>query len=481
MDRLACISLTSLALQVALRRFPDGHPGPLAVVKDDKPTSSILLLNRTARTLGLHSGMRYSQALSIVCDLKAVTVSADDLASAREEILAVLHRWSPRVEVCSFDPSCFWVAAGGLSGLYGTEAQWGALIRTALIERRYRAVVVVGLTRGGTYVLAKVRRRSTVVRTAEAEDRAVAQAPLSIVPLATRQRRLLERLGLTTLAEVLAIPAQALARRFGTKMVEDLRRLESLAKLPIQPAAVPETLILSQRLESPVTDREALLPLIEGPLGQGLVLLKGKARLLAELRLVFVLEDATLLSEVLRPAEPTTHPKTLIRLIALRLAKVVFATGVVELRLAFDDVALPAVSGELFATAPTRDLKKGAEALALIRAQLGNAAVVHPVLVDSNIPDQSFRWVELERLVPPKSVLPPPGLATAVRRIPWKDGPWASGRAGHRMGLSCRLQVVSGDRVVDKEYWFLGTSRQEVVWVSFDKETHQSRDEGMVD
>jgi protein ImuB len=425
--------------------------------------------------------MRYSEALSLSCNLKAVTVSKRDLASARLEILEILARWSPQVEACPFDQGSFWLGAAGLAGLYGTEAQWGVSIREALAERCYRAVVVVGQTRGGTYILAKLRRRSTVIRSEEAENRAMADAPLSVVPLTMRHRRLLNKLGLKSLAEVFRIPPEELSRRFGPDLLRDLRLLEGYAKLPLQNGPAPDELVLCRRLESPVSDRQVLLPLLERQLQEALPLLARRARLLTELRIVFVLESQDLVSEVLRPAEPTTNLTTLVRLLDLRLARSVFPTSVVEIRLSFHDVVLPPSSGELFAPPTVRDLRKGAEAIALIRARWGNSCVVRPVLVDSHIPERSFRWEEVESLFPPSPQQTGTPFPTAVRRVRLGTAAETENPTGQRLGRACRLRTASAEQVIDKDYWFLRNGRREVAWVSWDRLNKTPRGEAVVD
>jgi len=477
MDRLACISVPSLTLQVALRGNL-GPQTPLAVVKDDRPTSEVLHLNRAARDQGLRTGMRYSEALSLVCDLRAVTVSTTALDEARQAILQVLWRWSPQVETCSFDPAAFWVGVGGLRGLYGTEAQWGASLRKALADLGYRAVVVVGLTRGGTYVLARSRRRSTVVGPS-AEQWALDQAPISLFPLTRRHRRLLEALGLTTLASVLKVPPGDLARRLGPELGVALRQLEALAHVPLQSSLPAEPLCRVRRLETPVADRRVLRSLLEAPLESGLAALVQQAKQMAELRLILVLESHELVPEVLRPAEPTTNLGLILKLLSLRLDQCVLPTPVTELRLAFEAVPLPPATGDLFEVCPPRALGRGAEALALLRAQWGNDSVVKAVLVDSHVPDQAFRWEPIETLVPPIHQ-PPRGTGTAVRRIRWRGGVEGN-PCGQRLGPSLLLRVVSGPQVQEREYWFLRTRRREVVWVSWDRMSQSSRWEGVID
>jgi protein ImuB len=481
MDRLACISVPSLPLQIALRRLPPGPAIPVALVKEDRPSSLLLQLNRPARERGLRPGMRYSEGLSIVADLQAAVVLPDELAAARHEILQTLSRWSPRFEVCPYEQGSFWVDASGLSGLYGSEAGWGAGVRAALAGLRYRAVVVVGLTRGGTYVLARSRRRSTVVRSREAEVRALEAAPLSIFPLTARHRRILAQLGVKSLSGVLALPAEELARRFGPELVRDLRVLADDTRLPLQQTEAAEPWSRVRRLEPPVSDRQALVPLVEEPLVEGLDELRRRGRLLAELRVVLVLESGSLVTEVLRPAEPTTRRDTLVRLLELRLARCELPEPVAELRLGLVDVAAPTGSGELFAPPRLRDPRKGAEALALIRAHWGNAAVVRPVPADSHIPELSYRWEEADRVLEP--VLRPPVVpfATAVRRVALGPRRHDRNPAGRRLGASCRLRVSAGSVAVDKEYWFLRNTRGEVAWVSWDKQTQKPGWEGTVD
>lgn len=479
MDRLACISLPGLSLQVALRKFPPGFQAPLALVADDRPASPLLAVNRWARERGLQPGLRYSEALGIERSLRAVTVSDAELASAREEVLDIARRFSPVVDVCPFDGGSFWLEASGLQSLYGSEVDWGRALRNELARLRYRGVVVVGHTRGGTYVLARTRRRSTVVRSIDAERRALDEAPLGVFPVTARHRRQLALLGLTTLASVLAVPTEELTSRFGPELIRDLRSLEALNSVPLQGVAEKDTLIVRRKLEPGVTDRTALLALLEAPVLEGLASLGRRGRLLSELHLVFVLESGALETEVFRPAEPTLRSAVLLKLLGLRLDRCEWSEAVVELRLAFSEASLPPSSEELFSSDAPRDLRRGSEALALIRARWGNGAVVRARLIDSHVPDRSFLWEPVERLSPPR-VHEPRGDLTAVRRVPRPGNTPAGNPSGERLGRSCRLHVL-GPQPVDKEYWFLRNRRQEVAWVSWDRLAGRPCWEGMVD
>ncbi len=477
MGRLACIEFPQLPLQLALRREPVS--GPLAVVREDKPSAPLVFLNKAAAEQGLKVGMRYSEALAIVSSLRGVTVSPQELDGVRQQIRDELSRWSPVVEESTFDPGCFWLAASGLSGLYGTETEWGKAVRQALRRQRLRAAVVVGSTRAGTWVLARVRGRSSVVGSAVVEQQALEDAPVGVFSVGARHRRLLERLGIRTLSQLLSFPETEVARRFGPELLREVRCLQQLDRLPLQQPPASDPWTVSRRLGFPWQDRETLAPLLLELVLPGLEVLARKGRLLAELRLVLVLESHELVSEIIRPAQPTTQMKLLKRLLELRLSQGSPLGAVIEVRATLVDVASPPHTGELFAAAAPRSLEAGEQALALLRAKLGNASVVHPVLADSHVPELSFQWRETMRLKRPVPLDAGPGENSAVRRV-FRLPPRAA-VPGQRLAGPLLLQTLAVLPPLDREEWYLRNPRQEVQWVSLDRQTRGTTLLGMVD
>jgi len=478
MVRLACISLPSLPLQMALGRRPVQSVSPLAVVRNDRPASPLLQLDRRARDEGLRPGMRYSSALALVPELTAVTVGAEDRAAARQQIRRILDRWSPRVEVCPLDPDSFWADPRGLEGLFGTEAQWGAAVRQDLGRLGFRAVVIIGSTRLGTYILTRTRRRSTVVRTPEAERAAIDGAPLTAFPLGLRQRRLLDTLGVTTWGELTALPADDWERRLGP-LLSPVRQLQSWDTVPLQPLAEAPDQTVSKTLEAPVSDRPSLLIILETLLEEVLAPLVRFGRRVSELRTVFVLESGAQEAEVLRPAEPTARVKPLAKLLDLRLQKLVLTEGVVQIRLHWEQVGIGPQAGDWFET-PGRDAGAGDQALALVQARWGNEAAVHPVLADSAWPNRAFVWAPWEGLRPPRLRTRVLEAATAVRRI-WVQGPRPGGPAGRRRAGPFRFREATDTKPLERDDWLLEGTRGEVAWVSWDPGAGVASWEGVVD
>src|SRR5690606_9293247 len=137
------------------------------------------------------------------------------------------------------------------------------------------------------------------------------------------------------------------------------------------------------------------------------------------------LEDGSRRHEILTPARPTRDGPQLLELLRLRLEAVELPCRVEELRLEVEPGRLDdggTVQAELFPVAGpgggARDAEAGARALARLRAELGDAAVVRARLADRWLPEGSFLW---EPLGPRAALLPAPPSATEdpplVRRI----------------------------------------------------------------
>ena len=115
MDRLACVDLPVLPLQLLLRRHPDWRRQPAAVVDRDKAQGTLLWVNEAARQKRILPGMRYATALSLTHDLRASTVDDAEVERARREILVHLQGFSAGVEPSSGEPGVFWMDAAGLA------------------------------------------------------------------------------------------------------------------------------------------------------------------------------------------------------------------------------------------------------------------------------------------------------------------------------------------------------------------------------
>src|SRR5258708_39725355 len=95
MDRLACVNIAALPLQLLLQAEPAWRDQPAVVVEDDRPQALVLFLNARARRLGVRAGERYATARALTSDLRAGTISRARIDRGLHAPAGPLRRFSP--------------------------------------------------------------------------------------------------------------------------------------------------------------------------------------------------------------------------------------------------------------------------------------------------------------------------------------------------------------------------------------------------
>lgn len=481
MDRLACVDVPALPLQLLLRAHEDWRAFPVAVVEEEKPLAFIAWVNERAYRLSILPGMRYAAGLSISGDLRAGVVSESEIAQAVSQVTESLREFTPHIEPSMDEPGVFWLDASGLSGLFPSLQTWGEQIRAKLASEKLRASVVIGFSRFGTYALAKSRRTVTLLETPESERTAASRVPLRRLRFNPETREALHKLGIETVGQFLELPASGLLQRFGP----EAKRLHDLASgsawNPLQPKPAVAPLTGRMELGFPETDvmrlvfcvKRLLHPLIEG--------LVEREQALWELALTLHFEDAAPKIERLRPAEPTLEVTQLLNLVHLRFEAIQLPGGVVELALEATGVPASREQLRLHASRPRRDLAAATRALARIRAEFGEDVVVRPVLKAGHLPEASFAWEPLQTLTRVDVAAPySPVLVLRVLEkplpLPLRERREPEGWLLHdwRMGPVTKLDgpyEVSGGwwgGGVQRAYHFAETQRGDQLWLYYD-------------
>jgi protein ImuB len=486
MDRLACVDLSDLPLQVLRRAHPEWAQFPVAVVDEDRPQGRVLWACDQARRCGVLPGLRYAQALSLASTLCAGVVAADELGQVGGGVADRLRRLTPDVEP-AHEPGTFWLSGQGLGSLFRSATAWGRAISAALGELGWASSVVVGFTRFGSYAVARLGQPLVVFRDPLAERRAAHAVPLDRLGLDPELRALLAKLGITTVAGYLALPPGGLLVRFGPSA----RRLHELAAGtgwdPLQPEAPIAPIEARILLDDGETDLSRLLFLVKGGVQRVLGQLAERKQALAELLVELTLDGAARQDEIIKPAEPTLDDRTLLRLLHLRFESSPPRAAVEEIRLGA--VGAPARTEQLalFRRATRRDPRAADEALALLRADLGNGAVRKAVLRDGHLPEAQYAWVDLEHVALPRPRAEPelqlvrrirarPTLVAPQRHSVRDDG-WLL--SGLEQGAVTNLHgpyIVSGgwwEDGTEREYAFAETQRGECLWLYYDRRSRR--------
>jgi protein ImuB len=404
MDRLACVDVRALPLQLALRAEPAWRERPAAVLDRDASGGRVLWLDEKARARGVLPGMTHAAALALATDLVARAVPAHEVERGTRELRELIERFSPEVEPCADDPGIFWVDVGGLELFHPTVDAWAAALHAALAERGFASAIAVGFRREAVFAAARAlgRARIRIAPTPERELAELAAVELARLDFEPEARDALDALGVRTLGELARLPANGLELRFGGEVSRWQRIATGLFAGEFAPSTLAEPERALADFEHALASSDALLAAFEELAAPVFARLAARERAVKSLAVTLELDGAAPKRIELSTAAPTHALAEFRRLLALRLERVTLARGVERLALEFRDVAARPDELALFAERPKRDLAAASRALAALRAAFGPSAVVVARLVERHLPEASFEWVPLERAAAPR-------------------------------------------------------------------------------
>jgi protein ImuB len=342
--------------------------------------------------------------------------------------------------------------------------------------------VAVGFSRFGTYAVAKTYDGVTLF-----EDPAGERARASAVPIArlgfdAGLRDALEKLGIRKLGAFLNLPAAGVLKRFGAEVL----RLHQLARGelwdPLQPEIPVEPAAGRAVLDYPETNLERLMAVIESLLEPVRETLSRRDELASALDLRFVFDDGRKHTERIEPAGPTLDAPLLLELVRLRLASMSLASGVTDVEIEARRERAHRKQCDLFEKQSPRDLVAANRALARIRAEYGEAAVVKARLRDGHLPEACFEWEPAKKIPAPA----PRNVAARplVRRIYARPVPFSKTRHREPKAALAHMfedrlieetigpYIVSGGwwtREVHREYYFVRTETGRWLWLYYDR------------
>jgi len=489
--KVACLDLPALPLQLVWRKEPELRAQAVVVIDEDRPQGHVLWACERARGCGILPGQRYAHALSLHRGLRARVVPPETIEAAITELRTTLHRFSPRVE--PGEPGTFWLDGEGLERIFvdakGPHGHaWGMAIQRAIVALGFSGAIVVGFSRFATFAIARATGGGiTLLRTDRDERSAASAVPLARLDIDPKLRDSLARLGVTTLGQMVRLPGGGILERFGS----DAHRLYQLAAGerwdPLVPLAPPEAPDEHVVLDDDEHDVERLVFFLKGAIDRLLDRLAARGRALValhvELTLRHAVGDTEVRADCIKPAAPTLDGRALLRLVHLRLTGMPPAAPVNAARVWADDALATREQLAMFAQKPRRDLRAANEALARVRAELGDDAVVRAVLREGHLPEASFGWERLTHVVQaspvPKHVRPlvrrlytkPQLLPPQARQV--RDDGWLLSGLEH--GAVVRIlgpYVVSGgwwQHELHREYHFAELRRGDCLWVYYDR------------
>jgi protein ImuB len=467
--RLACISVAALPLQILLRAHPDWRHLPTAVVESDRPNATVLYLNGQAHQAGIRSGQRYATALALARNLQAGTVSQSQIEDAVQALADQLRRHSPHIEPAPGMPGVLWVDVQGLDHLYPSLHTWADAVLMELRSMGMKATVAVGFSRFGTYALAMAHQGTLVCENAAQEQASIQRIPLNCLNLDPEIRERLRMLGVITIGNFLRLPSEGIRTRFGNQIDEMYQLAKGNRWAPLCPAPAKEVFTRSIEFEEPESNTERLVFVIKRLLDGFVMVLTRQSKAVIDVNLEMKLQDRAMRTEHIRPATPTLDVAELLGLILLRLNRLQLSAGIVTLCVTVE--ACPATSNQrrLFLE-HRRDIDAANQALARVRAECGEQAVVCARICNAHSPAARFMWEPLKQ-APIRSAPRVVASRPLIRRI------YMQPLLLQKSSLETSAQRKFGPYILSggwwaggarRDYYYIQTHSGRILWVHYD-------------
>ncbi len=485
MERLGCVDVRALPLQLLLRTHPDWRTLPVVVVDRDKSTGLIQWANEHAYARRIFPGMRYAAALSLSRDLRGGVVQEAEIGDAVDLLTRRLWCFSPRIEPSPREHGIFWLDASGLRNIFPSFDAWATRICDDLRAIQLHAIVAVGFSRFGSYAGARSSARNRVFQSANEERAYLRRVPIERIIADASLRDTLFKLGVETLGAFIDLPAGGIRKRFGAEAYELHRFARGEGWDTLDPEVLFEPVERREPLDYPEDNSERLLFRFAGMLHGMLSELSARHEALKMLRFWLHLGDGSQQESEISPAIPTLDANQILVLLRLRLSAITLTASVMEIKVRAIGVAASQQQLALFQESALRNVDAAQRAFATIRAELGNDAVVYARLCEGQLPEAQYAWERLYTLAIPKSprmasrqlvrliYAPAVELPPSDRHEP--DGWLIAGIAEGPVEEVVGPQIVSGGwwtKDVSRAYFYVRTRSGRWLWIYHD---HQRR------
>lgn len=431
----ACIQLPQLALDAVLRRLPDPDP-PLALVEGPAQLRSLHAVNGAAASAGLRPGMRLSAAHALLSDVRLH--AHDPQAGARWQRFLAAWAYRHSSLVSGQWPHAIVLEARASFRLFGPWPQFEARLREELTTMGFRHRIALAPTPRAAHVFAGLRD-GLAVSNAGALPGLLDRVPVRRAALPGEAGERLQRMGLRTLAQVRALPRDALRRRFGAALLDHLDRLYGQIDDPLDCYAPPDRFEMRIELGHEVEHHPALLfPLrrLIGDLGTYLSIRDGGVQ-----RFVLRLEHESGYRDVeVGLLAPERTPSVLFELARSRLERATIDHPVVALGLIARELPpfIPA-SRDLFDPRP-QQAQDWPHLRERLRARLGDNAVYRVEPAGDPRPERAWRRAcgDAPARIAQAPLRPPRPTWLLPRPVPLRDP---------------RLRIVSGPERLESGWW----------------------------
>lgn len=378
---------------------------PLVIVARRGTVLALVATDRAARRAGLYPGLNFADARARVPHMRVV--EHDEAADTHllEAIADWCERYSPFV--ASEAPDGIVCDITGVDHLFGGEAGLMADVTRRLGGQGFALCAAIAGTPRAARAMARFGKGGIVPPGAEAGH--VGPLPIEALEAEPKTVTALRRAGLVAIEDLAKRPKKPLAARFGSALTDSLAQMLGEIDRPITPRRPLPLFVAEQRFADPIGLMEDISLALDTLTERLCVELSRHGQGGRCFEMVFFRADGKIVRIELLSGQPLKTPKTLKRLIEMRLDAL---TDPLDPGFGFDMIQLCALAGD--------------EAPALQNALDGRAAAGQAVgeLVDRL--SARFGAGSVQRYVPQDSHLPEraaramPAISDAAGRGEWR-------------------------------------------------------------
>src|SRR3990172_4691133 len=244
------LPLSELPLEALLRGLP--LPEACAVADSHR----IVACDGKARSRGVRARMSASAALALAPQLRICQRDASAETEALLGVAAWVMQFTPNVAL-EFPDAALLEISGSLK-LFGGLAQIVGDLREGLAAMGFTACVSVAPTASAACWLVRAGKEALVTE-GERIDDAVSPLPASVLRCDADTLESRGAIGAATVGDLLALPREGLARRFGQALLDDIDRARGRLPDPRTFFTPPPRFVAGVELLAEVTQAEALL------------------------------------------------------------------------------------------------------------------------------------------------------------------------------------------------------------------------------
>ena len=396
-----CLHFPDLPLRIFARAGMREIP---SVVSTASHRPDVLVANDAAQKRGIVSGMSIAAALGLDSEIAIHLRDECAEAAALKNIALWAGQWTSTIAI--EPPANVLLEISGCLNYFGGLSTLLGRIDAGLAAIGFSAIVATAPTASAASLLARAGRaiaieegadidtaqagRASAMEQGAAIDSALAALPIGLLDGADEVMDTLWGIGVRTVGDVLALPRDGFARRFGASLLDQIDRARG--SLPDARAlfVAPERYHGQLELPAPVHETEALLFAVRRLVVELAGFLHGRGAGVTRMRFDLVHEDVPPTSIVigLAATRQIEHMQNVLR---ERLSRLQLPDRVEAIRLVSEEIApLAGKEGELFQRSG-KDGEAGTQLIERLRARLGENAVHALALHADHRPERAGR------------------------------------------------------------------------------------------